>query len=92
MLENGIDMASRPGGVHHYKGCGLEGYRIIIHEGPIVPKREQEKRRRIRNFNITRTYKSLMLLRIAEEDILGLFVCQFFRDLTRVSMSVLIVG
>lgn len=41
---------------------------------------------------MTCTYRSFPLLSTSDEEIASEFVCHFFRDLTRSSMSVLIVG
>ena len=62
----------------------------MIHEESIIPKFKEISMHRM---NIhKRHYNNLRLLRVVEEEIVLVFVCHCFRDLTLASMSSLMVG
>ena len=93
MLKDEIDMALCPRRVGHKKGSGSKGESIVVHKEAVVPGRREtismiDKKKMIYNY----TYRSLIRLRMGDEDIRSSFVCHACRERTRASISVLIVG
>lgn len=89
MLQNGVDVVLGPRRVDHQERCCAERGGVVIHENPVIPVDLVNEG--IPYWTCT-THNNLALLKTAEEEMAVVFVCQFLRERTRSSMSVLMVG